>query len=482
MKRLPIWLAVAWLLAACMAVLSAFDAHPDERFHVAAGAYYLDHWLPPRATEAELAPSLSRYGFTYLGEIDATDFLAGKVARVLPAGLPEYLRFRAFNLLLFGILVVVYWRRREPFAPYVLLLLTPQIWYVFSYFNNDALPLFLSLLLADLAFGARAPLIDALSTPLRRATLAPLAAAGILVGLLVLTKSNYLPVLAFVLFFAVWKAFGLAAAAAGIGTLGIYLARTRSFITMSADALRASLAIGATAIAALVAPQLWRSRATRVRVAHAALVALVALAVAGPPLAYDRAVNGSGPEKAGALGVIAEKHAVPEYRPSDAADTDSFFGLRLRDKGVALHELLVKPWSWPVKTEQSFTGYYGYMNVRGPAVYYIAIFVLYLALLGVTSRAILLHGERLEQELLVVAACFGGGVIALSLFHSWINDFQAQGRYLFPVLVLFAIPFTRASRLFRGRVVPALLEIAFLLSAISFVFVGLWRIAKAFAA
>ncbi len=106
MKRLPIWLGVAWLLAACMAALSAFDAHPDERFHVAAGAYYVDHWLPPRATEAELAPSLSLYGFTYLGEIDATDFLAGKVASLLPARIPQYLRFRAFNLLLFGILVV----------------------------------------------------------------------------------------------------------------------------------------------------------------------------------------------------------------------------------------------------------------------------------------------------------------------------------------------------------------------------------------
>ncbi len=203
--------------------------------------------------------------------------------------------------------------------------------------------------------------------------------------------------------------------------------------------------------------------------------------MAGPPLVYDRVVNGSGPEKAGALGAIAEKHAVPEYRPSDSAGADSFFGLRLRDKGVALHELLVKPWSWPVKTEQSFTGYYGYMKFRGPVAYYVAIFALYLVLLGAVSRAILLRGDRLEQELLVVAAIFGGGVIALSLYHSWINDFQAQGRYLFPVLALFAIPFTRAGRLFQGRLVPALLEIAFLLSSLSFVFIGLRRIAKAFA-
>jgi hypothetical protein len=478
MKRLALWLGVAWLLALSMAAISAFDAHPDERDHVAAGAYYLDHWLPPRATEADLASSLSQYGFTYLGEIDATDFLAGKLASLLPSGIPEYLRFRVFNLLLFGILVVVYWRRREPFAPYVLLLLTPQIWYVFSYFNNDALPLFLALLLADLAFGARAPLVAAFSEPLRRATLLPLAGAGVLAGLLVLTKSNYLPFLAFVIFFGFWKAFGLTAAAAGVATAGIYLARTRSFITMTANAMHVALAVGAAAVAALVAPQLWRSRAARVWVARGAFVALIAAGVAGPPLAYDRVVNGPGNEKAGALGGIAEKHAATAYRPSDSANPDSFFGLRLRDKGVALHQMLVEPWSWPKKTHQSFSGYYGYMKIRGPAAYYIAIFALYGVLLVYTSRAILLRGARLDKELLVVAIGFGGGVIALSLYHSWINDFQAQGRYLLPVLVLFAIPFSHAARLYTGRVVPVLLEIAFLLSSLSFVFVGLRRIAK----
>ena len=142
----------------------------------------------------------------------------------------------------------------------------------------------------------------------------------------------------------------------------------------------------------------------------------------------------------------------------------------------------MKPWSWPKKTWQSFTGYYGYMKIRGPAAYYIAMLVLYVVLLGTTSRAILRRGERLDKEVLVVAAGFGGGVIALSLYHSWLNDFQAQGRYLFPVLALFAIPFTHAARLYSGRIVPALLEIAFFLSSLSFVFVGLRRIAKGFGA
>lgn len=482
MKRLALCLAAAWLLALTMASVSVVDAHPDEKFHLAAGAYYLDHWLPPEVSEAALVPSLSSYGFTYLGEIDATYVLAGVVARILPDALPEYLRFRAFNLLLFLVLVVVYWRRRDPFAPFALLLITPQIWYVFSYFNNDALPFFLALLLADVAFAARAPLADAFAGPLCGPKAAWLAGAGILAGLLMLTKSNYLPFLAFMISFAAWKVFGAAIAATGTAMAALYLARTRSFLELSEQTMWRWLGGGAAVVVALVGTKLWRTPVTRSFVVRGALLVAAALAIAGPPLVYDRTINGPGPEKAFALGTIAEKHAVPEYKPSDGGAANSYFGLRLRDKGVALHEVLLPPWSWPVKTWQSFTGYYGYMKIRSPAVYYIAILLVNAALVAYTSRAILRRGEPFERELLAGAALFGGGVVALSFYHSWINDFQAQGRYLFPVLALFAIPFTKSSRLFEGRVVPALLQIAFFLSSLSFVFVALRRIAKVWAA
>lgn len=474
-------LALAWILAAVMAAVSGFNAHPDETFHVAAGSYYLTHWLPPRVTDTALLSSLSPYGFTYLGEIDVTYLLAGKLASLLPETLLDtYLRFRAFNLLLFLILVVVYGVWRDPFSPIALVLLTPQIWYVFSYFNNDGLPLFLSLLLVGAVFRSRTRVAAALSEPWRASTLIPLAGTGVLAGLLVLTKPNYLPVIAFVVFFAVWRAVGFAAAAIGVASAGIYLARSRSFVSMPAHALWACLAIGAASISVLIAARLWRSQASRTLMARGALVALTALAIAGPPFAFDRIINGSRPEKAFALSAIAEAHAEPAYRPSDSSNAESFFGLRLRDKGVALHEILLPPWGWAVKSWKSFTGYYGYMTIHGPAAYYIALFALHVVLVSYTARTILLRGEAIDRSLLAVSVAFCGGVIFLSLYHSWINDFQAQGRYLFPVVALFAIPFTRASRSFRTRIVPVLVGMAFALSASSFLFVGLRKISKGF--
>jgi hypothetical protein len=386
-----------------------------------------------------------------------------------------------FNLLLFLVLIVVYAARRDPFSAPVLMLLTPQIWYVFSYFNNDGLPLFLSLLLVDTAFGSRARGTRALSESWRASTLIPLVGTGLVVGLLVLTKANYLPVIAFVVCFALWRAVGFETAAIGVASAGIYLARARGFVSIPIYALWACMAIGAALILVLVATRLWRSPTSRTLVARGAIVALAALAVAAPPLVLDRMINGSRSEKDLALAAIAEKHAEPAFRPSDASSVDSFFGLRLRDKGLALHEILLRPWDWVGNSWKSFTGYYGYMNIHGPAAYYIAMFALYVVLLSYTTGTILMRGEAAEQQLLAVSGLFCGGVIFLSLYHSWINDFQPQGRYLFPVVALFAIPFTRASRLFRTRVVPVLVGMAFALSVSSFVFVGLARISKGFA-
>ncbi len=478
-KALLACLCVAWILAVAMAGVSALNAHPDEAAHIAAGQYYETHWLPPEATEAALLPSLSTYGYTYLSSVDATYFFAGKLARLVSAIVPdERLRFRAFNLLLLLILVFLYAARRDPYSPLVLLLVTPQVWYVFSYFNNDALPLALGLLLADAVFGARARVALALSGAWRASSLLPLAGCGVAIGLLVLTKSNYLPVLAFLGFVAFWTAFGLAAATIGVACVGPYLAHLRGFGSVPESVAWTSLAIGGIAVSAAAATRMWRSHATRTVVGRGALVLLAALAVAVPPLAYDRFANGETSDKAAAMSAIAEQHAAPEYRPSSAASDASFFGLRLREKGVTLPALLIAPWEWPAKSWKSFTGTYGYMTIRGPTAYYIVMFALYVALLAGTARVVLQRGEPGAWQLLAASALFSAGIVSLSLYHSWINDFQAQGRYLFPILVLFAIPFTKASRLFRTRAVPALLGAAFVLSAASFVFVALRRIAK----
>jgi hypothetical protein len=474
-------LAGALALATAMAAVSVPDAHPDERFHLAAGAYYRDHWLPPPADEAVLLPSLSSYGLSYLGDLDVSYFLAGKVARALEAIVPqEHLRFRAFNLFLFFALIALYASQRRALSPLVLLLVTPQIWYVFSYFNNDALPLCLSLALVVGLFGAPAPEDASFGAPWHRLQARRLLGCGVLLGLLALTKPNYLPFLAFVGLLTLWRTAGLVPAAAAVGAAGLYLAQRRGFLPLHEGGVTLAL-LAASACATVAAA--WRglgSATVRAALLRFCAAAVVAVCVAAPPILYDRAQNGPPGEKSAALVAIAARHAAPEYRTASVAMGD-VWGIGLRAQGVTLPEILLPPRSWAVRTWKSFTGYYGYMRITSPFAYYLGIAVVYTMLAMWTMRALLRGGRGGDATLLAAALAFAGATAAVSLYHSWVNDFQPQGRYLFPAVAIAAVPFQRAASRFSARdarAVRAMLVAAFAFGTFSFAYRGLRRIPK----
>jgi hypothetical protein len=64
-------------------------------------------------------------------------------------------------------------------------------------------------------------------------------------------------------------------------------------------------------------------------------------------------------------------------------------------------------------------------------------------------------------------------VLLNSLLHSWINDFQPQGRYLFGLLILIALALGSGRARIDRRPLGVILIAAFLLSLGSFVFVAL---------
>ena len=105
-------------------------------------------------------------------------------------------------------------------------------------------------------------------------------------------------------------------------------------------------------------------------------------------------------------------------------------------------------------------------------------FAFHVALIVYTTPIVLRRGDSCERQLLAASAAFFAGIPLVSLYHWWINDFQAQGRSVFPMLALSAIPLMKASRRFRTRVVAALLSDAFALSDSSMLSVALRKIAK----
>jgi len=69
-------------------------------------------------------------------------------------------------------------------------------------------------------------------------------------------------------------------------------------------------------------------------------------------------------------------------------------------------------------------------------------------------------------------------LVAASLYNSWIADYQAQGRYLLPIVPMIAIfLYSSRQRLHWGRINFFVL-LLFLFSSTSFIFLGLARIPK----
>src|SRR5690606_11823115 len=98
---------------------------------------------------------------------------------------------RCFNLTLLLVLACMAWRRSRWAICLLPLLLSPQIWYVFAYFNADALPLFLAFVAACIAADEDSGLNRFCDTRERLGASTWIFIA--VLGLLLVSKRNYLP-------------------------------------------------------------------------------------------------------------------------------------------------------------------------------------------------------------------------------------------------------------------------------------------------
>jgi hypothetical protein len=85
----------------------------------------------------------------------------------------------------------------------------------------------------------------------------------------------------------------------------------------------------------------------------------------------------------------------------------------------------------------------------------------------------------LATSFLLVAA-FSALTVGVALFHSWNNDFQAQGRYLFPIVAILGAGLHMARAWISTKAMLAVAAFCFALSVYSFVFIGLTHVPKSF--
>ncbi len=376
------------ILIMAMAVVSIPNRHPDEHVHIAAGQYYMDHWLPPVVGSAEVEGTYSDYGISRLHSGEIVYLIAGKFASLFSElSYPDFLILRLFNVFLFSIIILTGIRSYEMRILMLPLFLSPQVWYVFSYFNSDAFAVFMMIMAAYQCIRQDSWFNRILDGDSYRFGPVRILFIGILLGLLLLTKINFYFFVLFVGGYVLWK-------------------------------------------------MIFRDqKLNRPVITRIVSVVLVAVMLFGGMRFLDQWVNDF--DKKARVAKAQEAFALEQFKPSTPLDK-KFLYLQLRDRGTSFRGI-IGPLQWGEKTFRSAVGEYGYMNVSATAYHYNLVRYSMVALLVVSALMIILRTGWAGISLLTLIFGCLGALIGAVLYHCWTVDFQAQGRYLLPLIGMMGI-------------------------------------------
>ena len=418
----------------------------------------MNHWLPPKIGDPAVSHTYSIWGSSYLNTWGIEYLLAGKVgALLLPLIGHELISIRFFNVLIFLLLLVIYFHRcrsqHDQMIPLIFLLATPQVWYIFSYINNDAFALFLSLLIISEITYPASPLNQFLTAPLLRNQLAGGILFGLLLGILSLSKQNYYVFLLFIGCWWLYTAITLKFTLHGKGIaqfipkiefnnrlLGKYLFIL--FIGLSVFIARYAVDMVINERFSLPPPLLFLFKGVDTQL-----------------LAYQ------------------EQVADPRFKPSTRENhlDKSYFSLHLKDKGLN-YSALFSQWRWHELSFQSFVGKYGFLSISASESYYYLMKWVYISFFLFLIISILLSNNRSNILFMLIVLLSISFTIFISTYHSWTSAFQAQGRYLFPIIGMIGLLIFQSKNYLHNWIMNAFIFCLFLLSSYSFLFVALYRI------
>lgn len=400
--------------------------HADEGVHASAAGYYEDHWLPPEICAPGTEHAYSPYGTSRLNRYEIVYFIAGKFSRLLSfIPLDERFRLRLFNVFLYFILLILCIRNVEYRILSIPLLLSPQIWYAFSYFNSDAFSLFILLIISYQVLSKNSFMSRFLEESGGKEIFVHAIILGLVFSLLLLIKKNYYFFIIFLLFYFMLKLF------------------TKDFNN------------------------------TKIAVKRIAMVILVAVSVFGLRYSVDIYINGF--DKTEKLLECREKMASPKYKPSTRLEK-KFPYLKLRDRGISIKNMFVKH-NWGIISFSSAFGVYYIVPVAPKAYYKIIIITFIMFGLYIIFSFFFKQGFRDNMLLLLVFVC-SFLLVSTSFWHSWNNDFQAQGRYLFPIFSMLGFLLFRSVKYLNKQFLNFFIILMFVMSAYSFIFVALLKLPK----
>ncbi len=409
-----------------MAFVSTNYSHPDERVHFKAAEYYFDYWMPPAIGDKRVEGTYSAYGVSRLYSLTPLYLLAGKIANLLNFVINNrIICVRLFDVMLFMIIGALVLSRAEMNYVSIFVFISPQIWYIFSYINDDAFPLFISFLLFYQIAFKRSIFNEFINSKEHVKSLYGAIWFGILLGILLISKKNYYSIWAFIC---------------------AYL-----FLDMIFSMHKKHLLL------------------------KYCIVVIISVLIFSGRMYYNQMINDFDiPSKT----KILEKYKREQFK-SNAAPEKKYYAYHLKEKGVKFTELITSwKWNWHTRTFDSFVGNYGYLNIYSKAAFYKIYLLAYISFIITLIFVTFKHFPIRERLLSLLVLSLSILLILASLYHSWVVDFQAQGRYLFPIVIMFCFLFDRIKGKIGTRILNYYTIIFFCLSSYSFVITALGRIPK----
>ena len=408
--------------SAMIALRTRVDANPDEIYHLDAFCYFENHWWYPQFKASGFR--YSPYGVARVFKPEVVYWLYGRVGSAIkpianrivyelaqhihkPAfykkdyrtyfpliASDNYCRtivqvYRLQNVFLFLVtLSVLFWvgkNNRWAFAIGIILICIPQVIYIFSYANSDAWGLSFSIFLVLFALVEQNPFSSIKKTIL----------LSLLTGAVLLSKENY------------WLSIAFSYALIGY--------RVRK--SLCKKALKTSQ--------------------SRYLIRNIAVLSGIVFIIISPVLIIYPLTQHIGPRSGKILLARMDKEkAAPEYDP----DSPIAPGLRLMSRGASFNQIWENTYWWELSLK-SFYGLFGYMNTPSPDFAYRLALILAIANILLTLIIVMQHWSTLP-DLIRLTFILSPLVIilsiALTLYNSWVADFQPQGRYIFPALFAFA--------------------------------------------
>lgn len=361
---------------------SPFWLNPDEYEVRSAVRYYQTNWMPPDLRSDTIADAFAVYGTSRHSEFNIFYFLTGKIGQFFedPALQSRWLNMGLF--LVMAAIVIKYCKKY--FALLFVLLLTPQLWFIYSYTTSDALDFFWGFLCIFQLMKE-----DSMLNHILEKTFSPKQIPGyLLLAFLFVNmfwaKVSFYPILLFVFLILLIRLFE-------------------------------------------------KQGEERKRFLRKCLV-LVGLTCAIFIIRYMITdFKYYGFDKYGVYNEVMELRATYEYKPSTPPHEQAG-SIYLYNKGVPL-SVFFGEMRFNQDLFHTFAGFFGNYNFGMESWYYYVMGALYITLFGcLIFELVKMKNKQKWMEFVVVVVCIGIQYL-LIFINGYFVDFQPQGRYMLPALL-----------------------------------------------